>query len=311
MKRYIITRLVYGFITLFIIATATFFLMKQLPGSPFDMEKLEQLSDEARSQMYEKYGLNDPLIVQYGKYIGNLAKGDFGTSYYYKGRSVNSIISERIGPSALLGLQAILLGLSIGLVLGIVSALRHNTIWDYVAMIIAVLGVSIPNFVFAALMQYYIGVKWGLLPVAFWESYSSSIMPSLALAAGVVAVIARFMRTEMMEVIQQDYMVTAEAKGISGWAIVIKHAIRNALVPVITILGPLTVNIITGSLVVESIFAVPGLGSTFVDSIKVNDYSSVMGVTLFYSFLFVSSVLIVDILYGLIDPRIRISSSKE
>ncbi|MGF7058978.1 ABC transporter permease [Brassicibacter mesophilus] len=311
MRRYITTRLIYGFITLFIIATATFFLMKQLPGSPFDMEKIDQLSDQAREQMFEKYGLNDPLIVQYGKYLVNLAKGDLGTSFYYKGRSVSTIISERIGPSALLGFQAILLGITLGITFGIVSALRHNTVWDYFLMIIAILGISIPNFVFAALMQYYFGVKWGLLPVAYWNSYSNSIMPSLALAAGVVAVIARFMRTEMMEVIQQDFMVTAEAKGISGFAIVIKHAIRNALIPVITILGPLTINIITGSLVVESIFAVPGLGSLFVDSIKVNDYSSVMGVTIFYSFLFVSSVLIVDILYGLVDPRIRLSEEKE
>ncbi|KUO73904.1 MAG: peptide ABC transporter permease [Clostridia bacterium BRH_c25] len=311
MRRYITTRLVYGFITLFIIATATFFLMKQLPGSPFDMEKLDQLSHEARVQMYERYGLNDPLIVQYGKYMLNLAKGDFGTSFYYKGRPVNSILRERIGPSALLGFQAILLGITLGLILGIISALRHNTLWDYLMMIIAVLGISIPNFVFAALMQYYFGVRWGLLPVAYWNNYSNSIMPSLALAAGVVAVIARFMRTEMMEVIQQDYMMTAEAKGISGLDIVIKHTIRNALIPVITILGPLTINIITGSLVVESIFAVPGLGSLFVESIKVNDYSTVMGVTIFYSFLFVSSVLIVDVLYGLVDPRIRLSEEKE
>lgn len=311
MRRYITTRLIYGFITLFIIATATFFLMKQLPGSPFDMEKLDQLSEEARLKLFEKYGLNDPLIVQYGKYMANLAKGDFGTSFYYKGRSVNSIIAERIGPSALLGLQAIILGVTLGLSLGIISALRHNTIWDYIMMVLAVLGISIPNFVFAALMQYYLGVKWGLLPVAYWNSYSNSVMPSFALAAGVVAVIARFMRTEMMEVIQQDYMVTAEAKGISGWDVVIKHAIRNALIPVITILGPLSINIITGSLVVESIFAVPGLGSLFVESIKVNDYSTVMGVTIFYSFLFVSSVLIVDILYGLVDPRIRLSEERE
>ncbi|HYE82206.1 MAG TPA: ABC transporter permease [Clostridia bacterium] len=311
MRRYIATRLIYGFITLFIIATATFFLMKQLPGSPFDMEKLDQLSDQAREQMFEKYGLNDPLIVQYGKYMANLSRGDFGTSFYYKGRSVNNIIAERIGPSALLGIQAIILGITLGLSLGIVSALRHNTIWDYIMMIIAVLGISIPNFVFAALMQYYFGVKWGLLPVAYWNDYSNSIMPSLALAAGVVAVIARFMRTEMMEVVQQDFMVTAEAKGISGLDIVLKHAIRNALIPVITILGPLTINIITGSLVIESIFAVPGLGSLFVESIKVNDYSTVMGVTIFYSFLFVTSVLIVDILYGLVDPRIRLSEEKE
>lgn len=311
MKRYITIRLIYGFITLFIIATSTFFLMKQLPGSPFDMEKIEKLSPESRAQMYERYGLADPVVVQYGKYMINLTKGDFGTSFYYKGRAVKSLIMERIGPSALLGVQAIIFGVTLGISFGIIAAIRHNTFWDYLMMVIAILGISVPNFVFAALMQYYIGVKWGLLPIAYWNSYSNSIMPSLALAAGVVAVIARFMRTEMMEVIQQDYMVTAEAKGISGFAIVIRHAIRNALIPVITVLGPLTINIITGSLVVESIFAVPGLGSLFVESIKVNDYSTVMGVTIFYSFLFVSSVLIVDLLYGLVDPRIRLSGEKE
>jgi oligopeptide transport system permease protein len=211
----------------------------------------------------------------------------------------------------LLGFQAILLGTAIGLSLGIIAAFRHNTFWDYTTMFIAVLGVSIPNFVFAALLQYFVGVKWGILPIAYWENYKSTIMPSLALAFGVIAVVARFTRNEMLEVLNQDYIETAQAKGISTLSIIYKHAIRNALIPVITILGPVIVSLITGSLVIEEIFSIPGIGSLFVDSIKMNDYTMIMAVTLLFSALFVFMILIIDLLYGVIDPRIRVAGRKE
>lgn len=304
-------RLVNIIITLFIIASATFFLMKMLPGSPFDEEKLSELSDEARLEFLDRYGLNDPVIVQYGKYLGNIVKGDLGISYYFKGQDVSTLIVDRIGPSATIGVQAVLLGLSIGLILGMVAAFRHNTGWDYATMVIAVLGVSIPNFVLAALLQYYVGLKWGVLPIAYWENYSSSIMPTMALSLTVIAMVARFMRNEMLEVLQQDYIITARSKGLGQWAVIIKHAVRNALIPVITILGPIAVSLLTGSLVIENIFGIPGIGSLFVDSIKVSDYTTIMGLTLFYSAFFILTILIVDLLYGLVDPRIRINGVKE
>lgn len=311
MKKYFFIRVINILITLFIIATATFFLMKQLPGSPFDEEKLSNLSEEQRMEFYARYGLDKPLSQQYVLYMKNLVQGDLGESFYFKGQDVSALIKNRIGPSALLGVQAVLLGFTIGIILGIVAAFRHNTMWDFSAMIIAVLGVSIPNFVFAALLQYYVGLKLGILPVAFWESYSSSVLPTIALSLMVIALIARFTRNEMLEVLQQDYMLTAKAKGVPPFKIIYKHAIRNALIPVITILGPIVVSLLTGSLVIENIFGVPGIGSLFVDSIKVNDYTTIMGLTLFYSAFFVLTMLIIDLLYGVIDPRIRISGAKE
>mgnify|MGYP001203925045 CR=1 FL=1 len=311
MKKYVLIRLFNIVVTLFIIATLTFFLMKQLPGSPFDEEKLAALPEDVRTAIYEQYGLNDPVWKQYIKYMENLVKGDLGKSFYYKDKPVAQIISERIGPSALLGIQAIVIGTAIGLILGIVAAFRHNSVWDYTTMILAVLGVSIPNFVFAALLQYFVGLKLGVLPIAYWESYKSTVLPTLALMFGVVSVVARFMRNEMLDVLNQDYMTTALAKGLSLRAIILNHALRNALIPVITVLGPVIVSLITGSLVIESIFSIPGIGSLFVESIKVNDYSMIMGVTLLFSTLFVFVVLIIDLLYGVIDPRIRIAGNKE
>ncbi len=311
MGKYILKRLVYLILTLAVITTATFFLMRQLPGTPFDDEKMLLLSPEQRQEIYSKYGMDKPLIIQYGKYMLNIVKGDLGTSFIYTGQSVKSIIFSRIGPSALIGLQAVLLGLALGLILGIIAAYRHNTGIDYFTMIVAVLGVSVPNFVVAALLQYFVGLKWGLLPVAFWESYKYSLLPSLALSFGVTAIIARFMRTEMLDVLNQDYMITAKAKGIGPFKILMKHALRNSIIPVVTMLGPIVVNLLTGSLAIENIYSVPGIGSLFVDSIKSNDYSTILGITIFYSAFYISVVLVIDILYCVIDPRIRLAPVKE
>lgn len=306
MQKFIITKVINIIITLFIIASITFFLMKMLPGSPFDEEKLSQLSDEARLEFLAKYGLDQPVYVQYMKYLGNLVQGDLGVSYYFKGQSVNSLIMDRIGPSLFLGIQAVVLGLSIGIILGMIAAFRHNTFWDYLTMIIAVLGISIPNFVLAAILQFYAGLQWGIFPVAYWESYEHSILPTISLAVTVIALIARFMRNEMLEVLQQDYIITAQAKGLGDLTVLLKHAIRNAMIPIVTILGPVFVSLLTGSLVIENIFSIPGIGSLFVDSIVTNDYTTIMGLTLFYSSFFILTILIVDILYSIIDPRIRV-----
>ncbi len=306
--RYVLKRFMYMFLTFIIIATLTFFLMQTLPGSPFNDEKLSENQIEV---LNNKYGLDKPLAIQYVKYMGNLFKGDLGVSFQYEGRSVTGIISERIPASAFLGAQALLLGTVIGLILGIVAALRRNTIIDYGAMLVAVFGISIPSFVFAGLLQYWFAVRWKLLPVAFWDGYEYTILPTIALSVFVIATIARFIRTEMIDVLGQDYIVTARAKGISSTTIIIRHGIRNAIIPVITILGPLSVNIMTGSLVIERIFGIPGLGEQFVLSIMANDYPVIMGTTLFYAVLFIGIVFIVDVLYGMVDPRIRLAGGNE
>lgn len=311
MKKYILKRIVYLFVTLLVIMTTTFFLMHSLPGTPFDEDKISSLSPEQQRQIYASYGLDQPVYIQYFKYIGNVFHGDFGTSTLYAGRPVSDILAARIVPSALVGIQAVLVGLVIGLILGVVAAYRHNTPLDYLTMVISVLGISVPNFVVAALLQYLFGLKWGLLPVAYWESYASSILPSLALSFGVIAQIARFVRTEMLTVLQQDYILMAQAKGLSPAKILIRHALRNSLLPVLTILGAITVNVLTGSLAVESIYSVPGIGSLFVDTIKANDYSTILGLTIFYSAFYVVIILIIDILYCVIDPRIRLAPAKE
>ncbi|WP_270181633.1 oligopeptide ABC transporter permease [Alkalihalobacillus sp. CinArs1] len=309
MGRYIGGRVVSMVITFLIIASLTFFLMKLLPGTPFNNQ--EKLSDAQIVQLNEKYGLNDPVAVQYFTYMTNLFKGDLGVSFQQDGRQVSTIIGERIGPSAYLGFQSLVVGTILGLVLGIVAALRHNSIWDYGTMVVAVLGISIPSFVIAGLMQYWFGVKWQLLPVAYWDGFAYTIMPTIAIASIVVATIARFMRTEMLEVLGQDYIVTAKAKGLSSTAVVIRHTIRNASIPIITIMGPLVVGLMTGTLVIERIFVIPGLGEKFVNSILTNDFPIIMGTTLFFSFLFILVILLVDILYGIVDPRIRLAGGKE
>lgn len=237
MLKYIGKRLIYLVLTLLIIVTVTFFLMKQLPGTPFDTERFNNLSPEQQEQMLEKYGLNDPVPVQYVKYLGNLIRGDLGTSFLYTGRPVSDVIFSRLGPSLLIGIQAVLLGLLVGLTLGIIAAWKHNSGIDYFTMVIAVLGVSVPNFVVAALLQYFVGLKWGILPVAFWTSWACSVLPSIALSFSATAMFARFIRTEMLDVLEQDYITTARAKGLSQFKVLMVHAVRNSIIPVVTILG--------------------------------------------------------------------------
>jgi oligopeptide transport system permease protein len=295
--------------TLFIITTITFFLVRLLPGTPLANE--EKLPAEIREQILEQYGLKDPLYVQYFKFMGNLVQGDLGNSLSQSGRSVNELLSDRIGPSAFIGFQGILIGIVVGLLLGIAAALKRGTWIDSMASATAVFGVSIPNFVLAGLLSYWIGVKFELLPPALWGGYEYTILPSLALSVYVIAQVSRYIRTEMVEVMDQDYIRTAKAKGLAWRKIITNHALRNAMIPAVTVLGPLTVNILTGSLVVENIFGIPGVGNLFVESIMVNDYTTVLGTTIFYSVLFLSVTFIVDVLYGIIDPRIRISGAKE
>jgi len=308
MIRYVARRLVYMVAALFIIVSVTFFISKALPGNPFANPKL---SPQVREQLFEKYGLDEPLYVQYAKYMVNVAQGDLGNSFYFEGRPVSQMILQRLPVSAFIGIQAVIFGLVIGMVLGIVAALRHNTVWDTLAVVVAILGVSVPSFVLGPLLQYWLGLKLGLFPIAFFESWIYSVLPSLALSVFVVSTVARFMRTEMLEVMGQDYITLARAKGLSGLVVILKHVLRNAMIPLVTVMAPLTIYIITGSLVIEQIFAVPGIGEQFVQSVVVNDYSMILGTTIFFSVLFILALLIQDIMYGIIDPRIRISGAKE
>jgi oligopeptide transport system permease protein len=296
-------------LTLWIIVTATFFLMHSLPGTPLKNE--EKLPPLIRDQIMETYGLKDPLPVQYVNFMKRLVQGDFGQSLSYDGRSVTEMLLQGFEASAFIGAQALVFGVLVGLLLGVGAALRRGGWLDNVATVIAVGGISIPSFVLAALLSYWVGVKWQILPAGLWGTYEHTILPSLALSFTVIAQISRYVRTEMVEVMDQDYMKTAKAKGLGRQAIVFRHALRNALIPAITVLGPLAVNIITGSLVVETIFAVPGIGEFFVQSIQVNDYTLIMGVTIFYSILILATIFLVDILYGVIDPRIRLTGAKE
>ncbi|MFC4409497.1 oligopeptide ABC transporter permease [Chungangia koreensis] len=309
MAKYIARRVIYMLLTLFLIATATFFLMKLLPGSP--LSSANKLTPEQLAVVEAKYGLDDPLPVQYVTYMSNLVVGDLGYSFQFRGQEVSDLIINRLGPSMQLGAQGMIFGVLIGILLGMLAALRQNTIWDYGSTFVAIIGISIPSFVLATYLQYFFAVKWGWFPVALWDQgWKSSVLPSLALALGPLATAARFVRTEMIEVMSSDYITLAKSKGASGSEIAFKHAFRNALIPLVTVLGPMAAGILTGSMVIEQIFAIPGIGEQFVKAIMTNDFSIIMGTTLFYSVFLVVIIFVVDLLYGVIDPRIRLSGGK-
>ncbi|HGH5513634.1 TPA: oligopeptide ABC transporter permease [Staphylococcus pseudintermedius] len=308
MLRYTLKRLLYMVVSLFIIVTITFFLMKLMLGSPFNDEKL---SEQQKTILNEKYGLNDPLPVQYGNYMKNVVKGDFGNSFQYDNQPVWDLIKPRLVPSFQMGLFAMVIGVILGVILGVIAATRQNTWVDYLATFISVIAISVPSFVLAVLLQYVFAVRLQWFPVAGWEGLSTAILPSLALSAVVLATVARYIRAEMIEVLSSDYILLARAKGNSTARVLFGHALRNALIPVVTILVPMLASILTGTLTIENIFGVPGLGDQFVRSITTNDFSVIMAITLLFSTLFIASIFIVDVLYGLIDPRIRLQGGKK
>ena len=307
--KYILKRIFYMIVTLFLIATITFFLMKLLPGSPYANE--ENLTDAQLQIMNAKYGLDKPVWMQYFIYLGGLVRLDLGMSFQYNSTVLN-LLSSRVGPSFQIGLQALIFGMGMGALLGLVAAMKQNTIVDTGATFFAIIGRSVPSFVFAVVLQLVFGVIFPILPIALWnQGFISSILPTLSLSISPVADSARFIRTEMVEVLQSDYMELARAKGLSRMEVVMKHGVRNALIPLVTIAGPMLVGLMTGSMVIENIFAIPGIGEQFVKSILTNDYPTIMGVTMMYSFLLVVTILIVDLLYGFIDPRIRLTQGGE
>lgn len=308
MLKYVLKRLGYMILSLFIIMTITFFLMKLMPGSPFNDQKL---SEDQKHILNEKYGLNDPVPVQYVNYMKNVVTGDFGNSFQYNNQPVWDLISPRLIPSMEMGLTAMIIGIIVGVILGVAAAVRQNTSVDYIATIISVIAVSVPSFVLAVLLQYAFSVRLNWFPVAGWEGISTAILPSLSLSAVVIATVARYIRAEMIEVLSSDYILMARAKGNSTLRVIFGHALRNALIPVITILVPMLASILTGTLTIENIFGVPGLGDQFVRSIQTNDFSVIMATTLLFSTFFIVSIFVVDILYGVIDPRIRIQGGKQ
>lgn len=309
MLKYILKRFIYLLIALFIIVTATFFLMRLAPGSPFASER--DFPQQIEEQLNAKYGLDNPWYIQYKDYLIDTATFDFGESMKYKGRSTNDIISESFPISFTLGMEAMLLSIGFGIFFGVISALYHNRFPDYLSSAIAVLGISVPSFVLAGLMQYFLAFKFNLFPVSGWKGFIYSILPAFAIALSHMGFIAKLTRSSMLEQKNSDYVKMARAKGLGKWTIVYKHTLRNALMPVVTYLAPLTAGVVTGSFIVEQIFAVPGLGKHFVTSITNRDYTVIMGTTVFYSIILLFAVLIVDILYGLIDPRIKLKGARK
>ncbi|WLR51584.1 ABC transporter permease subunit [Bacillus tianshenii] len=308
MLKYIGKRLLYMLLTLWLIVSVTFFLMRAAPGTPFTGEK--ELPPAIQANLEAYYGLDKPWYMQYVDYLVSVAQWDFGPSFKYKGQSVNDLISDGFPVSFILGMESILLALALGVLLGVIAALRHNKWQDYSAMIIAVLGISVPSFIMASALQYFLAIKMDIFPVARWGTFMHTVLPALALASTPMAFIARLTRSSMLEVLSNDYIKTAKAKGLNSSEITIRHTIRNAMMPVVSYMGPLISAILTGSFVIEKIFGIPGLGMHFVTSITNRDYSVIMGVTVFFSVLLLVSILLVDIAYSLIDPRIKLADKK-
>ncbi|MDA5108941.1 ABC transporter permease [Brevibacillus sp. LEMMJ03] len=309
MSRYLAKRVLMMLLTLWIIVTLTFSLMHAIPGDPFASES-DQLPEQILANLRAKYHLDEPLPIQYLLYLKNLITLDLGPSIKSDTRGVNDMIADGFGASAMLGAQAVAIALVFGIVFGIVAALNRGRWLDYAAMALAVLGVAIPSFIMAPLLINFLAIKWPIFPVATWGTWKHTVLPSLALAFGPLAIITRYMRASMIEVMNQNYIRTAEAKGLPTLAIVVRHGIRNAILPVVTFLGPLIASLITGTFVVEKIFAIPGIGKYFVDGIFNRDYPVILGTTLFYSSILIVAIFLIDVAYTLIDPRIKLTGKE-
>jgi oligopeptide transport system permease protein len=306
-KKYILKRITISAITLLVILLVLFLMLELMPGSPFNDEKL---TEAQRAIINAKYGLDQPMVLRFINYIKAMLSGDFGVSYTIsKNTPITVLLESRLPISLIIGGQAVLIGTLIGLVLGIIAAIKHNTIFDTITTIISVLGVSLPSYVFAMTLIYTLGFKLKWLPLLYQanDPVSSTIMPTISLCMFTIATVARFTRTEMLEVLGSDYMLLAESKGISSFRLIFRHGLRNALIPIITVLAPLVVGLMTGSLVIEKLFSIPGIGSLLVTAIQSNDYNVIVALSFIYSLMYIGIMLIVDILYGVIDPRIRLA----
>jgi len=307
MVKYVLKRLLIAALTIAVIILALFLLLQFMPGSPFNDEKM---SLEQIAAANAKYGLDKPVVIQFFQYFKNMLTGDFGVSYSIaKNVDITTLLNARLPVSLRIGFQAVALGTILGLLLGILAALKHNTFWDTLCTVISVIGVSVPSYVFALGLCYFLAFLLGWFPTLYSDANPilSSVLPTISLSMFTIATIARFTRTEMLDVLGSDYMLLAESKGVYGTRLIWMHAIRNALIPVITVLGPLVVDLMTGSMVVEKIFSIPGIGTLLVQAIQANDYNVTVVLSFVYSLMYVLMMLIVDVLYGIIDPRIRLT----
>jgi oligopeptide transport system permease protein len=306
--KYVFKKIFTFFLSCLFIVTLTFILMKSIPGDPFIQE--QEIPQEILTSLYKHYGLDQPLYIQYLKYLKGFFTCDLGPSYIYQGRTVNQIIQESFFISMTLGLQALVLAIFFGITFGSFAALKKNRWPDTLAILIAIIGISMPNFLLSTLLQYFFSIKMKLLPVARWGTFAHTILPSIALAAMPTAFIARLIRNNMVEILEQDYIKTAYAKGLNHFQVIVCHGLRNALIPVISYLGPIATYVLTGSFVIERIFGIPGLGQWLIHSISDRDYTVIMGLTVFFSVLLMSIVLITDIIIAFLDPRIKLLNSK-
>lgn len=316
MLKFISKRIFTGLITLFLVITITFFLLHKLPGDPFESEKA--IPPQVKANLMVKYGIDKPLGVQYVNYLKNVAKGDLGISMKEKGRTVNSVIKNSFPISADLGIRAVIFGLVFGIPLGIIAALNRGKKLDYTSMIIAVIGISVPSFVIAGVLQLYavdihkailldrLHLPLGKILLTGWDSPAKKILPVIALGFFSVAEVARLMRSKMIEIMDQDYIKLAIAKGVKPINIILKHALRNAMLPIITVISPSIAAILTGSFVIETMFSIGGLGKYYIGSIIDRDYTMVLGVTVFYSAFLILMMIVMDILYALVDPKIKL-----
>ena len=309
MLKYTLGRILSGLVTIWFIATATFLAMHAVPGDPLMNEKAT--TPEISENLARKYGLDKPIAEQYVIYLGNMVQGDFGISFTQQNRKVNDIIQYHFPVSAALGILAITFAALGGILWGALTALYRNQLPDIIIMFMVILGISVPSFVFAALGQLLLVNinQWfniSFLPVAGWGTFAHMIVPSLVLGLGTMALLTRLMRSSMLEIVNEDFIRTARAKGLSPSRIFFQHQLRNAILPVVTVLGPQIAAITTGGFVVELVFAIPGLGRYFVQAVQQLDYTVIMGTTVFYGAFLVFMVILVDIIYGFIDPRVRL-----
>lgn len=318
--KFLLKRVVMGIVTLWFVITITFFLLHQLPGDPFSTEKA--IPPQVMANLEAKYGLDKPLGIQYLNYLKNLAKGDLGVSMKEKGRTVNSVIKSSFPVSADLGIRAIIFGLLVGIPLGIISALKRGKSADKISILISVIGISVPSFIIAGLLQLYaveihkeifidkLHLPIGKILLNGWDKAGKKILPVIALGLFTVAEVSRLMRSKMIEVMEQDYIKLAIAKGVSPIGIVMKHALRNAMLPIVTIIAPTIAGVLTGSFVIETMFGIPGLGKFYVNSIIDRDYTMVLGTTVFYAGFLILMMIIMDLIYALVDPKIKLGGDK-
>jgi len=304
MAAYLIRRLLLSLLTLWVIITLTFVLMHAIPGDPFASEA--RISPQALANLRRFYGLDQPLPVQYIRYLGNLVRLDLGRSLRSEVRDINQIIADGLPVSALLGAEALLLAVLGGVTLGVLAALGHNRLLDHLSIGLAIVGISVPSFILATLLIHVFAVQLGLLPVSTWGTWRHTVLPAVALGLAPLAYLARLTRSSMLEELSQDYVRAAVARGLSRPRVIVGHALRNALLPMVTVLGPLSAGILTGSFIIENIFGIPGIGKIFVLSISDRDYPLILSGAVVYSALLLAANFLVDVAYGVIDPRIRV-----